>query len=228
MIEEVWISSVRSNTALFNKLGIREKHYGLDWAPPKFELNPPSDDLLRRMWRVGSGKKIAREEFVEAAYVFNNKHWMMVGDLFSVCGFFAVKGKFAELLQNFDLGGTELVEFPIYEADKTTRLPGPFYFLNFGTVKYTFVPGESRNVRPLLFDKDTGLQVWKAGITAEDGDITVLESSLTGPDLWIEAQLHGKIFMSGRLHEAILDAKINIDFWFSKARIVGTNLEAGL
>ena len=83
-------------------------------------------------------------------------------------------------------------------------------------------------MRPLLFDKDTGLQVWKAGITAEDGDITVLESSLTGPDLWIEAQLHGKIFMSGRLHEAILDAKINIDFWFSKARIVGTNLEAGL
>ena len=127
--EEIWVSSVGSNSQLFNKPGIREKHYGQDWAPPKFEHDAPTKEQANNSRRHVQGEKLMREEFAEAAYVFDPKRWSRVKDLFAVDGFFAVKGKLAELLKDFDLGEGELVEFPIYEMDRNTRLTGRYCFL---------------------------------------------------------------------------------------------------
>jgi hypothetical protein len=66
----------------------------------------------------------------------------------------------AELLKGFDLGEGGLVEFPIYEMDKTTRLPGPFYFLNFGSQKDCLLPEESKKLSPGPKNPTTGFQRW--------------------------------------------------------------------
>jgi hypothetical protein len=220
MPDEIWVSTVGSNSQLFDKLGIREKHFGQDWAPPKFEMGTPTEEQAKRFNRHARGEKLRRDEFVEAAYVFDPKRWSRVKDLFAVDGFFCVKGKLAELLKRFDLGNGELVEFPIYEMDKTTRLPGPFYFLNFGSQKDCFLPGESKNARMLVRNKEAGVEIWKRPIEPEDGDIAVSASALDGADIWIDPKLNSVIFMSGPLHDAIEAAKLGIDFRFSKARIV--------
>lgn len=41
-----------------------------------------------------------------------------------------------------------------------------------------------------------------------------------GADLWFEKKLMKKIFMSGRLHDAILAAKVKTNFHFAQARII--------
>lgn len=54
----------------------------------------------------------------------------------------------------------------------------------------------------------------------EDGDIAVTRAAFEGADLWFERRLKDKIFMSGRLHDAILAAKVKVKFQFARARIV--------
>lgn len=213
------MSSVSSNYLLGNKLGIREKFFGQDWAPPKFEQDALTPDQLANVNRSSRGEKLEREEFVEAAYVFDQKRWSRVKDLFWVRGFLAVKGKLAGVLKDFDLGGGELVEFPIFEMDKTTQLSGPFYFVNFGSQKDCFLPVESRNVKAGAANPETGFRRWRAS-EPQDGDIAVSASAFDGADLWIDPKLDGKIFMSGALHDAIEAAKLKIDFEFARARIV--------
>ncbi|MEM5585777.1 hypothetical protein WNZ15_25180 [Roseibium sp. AS2] len=220
MTDEIWVSSVGSNSQLFSKSGIREKHYGQDWAPPKFEHDAPTKEQASNSRRHGQGEKLKREEFVEAAYVFDLKRWSRVKDFFAVDGFFAVKGKLAELLKDFDLGNGELIEFPIYEMDKTTQLPGPFYFLNFGSQKDCFIPDETKDSRLIGRNKKTGVELWGAATEPADEDIAVASSAIEGADLWVDPKLNGKIFMSGRLHDAIEVAKLKIDFRFAKTRIL--------
>lgn len=219
-MNEVWVSSVMSNSDITNKQGIREKYFGEDWAPAEFEYGAPSDTLQRNFRRHSEGEKLARTDFPEAMYVFSESHWRRVGDLFSAGPFYAVKGKLAEVLKRFDLGEGELIEFPIFQADKTTRLPGPFYLLNFGAQKDSFLPEESKKLRTFFTKEKNGRDIWKAAIKPADGDIALSTAALTGPDLWFEPRLADKIFMSERLHDAIVGAGCKTNLWFSKARIV--------
>tara|TARA_R110002124_G_scaffold53247_1_gene152670 strand:+ start:2347 stop:3045 length:699 start_codon:yes stop_codon:yes gene_type:complete len=227
MTDSVWVSSVMRNHHLWNRQGIREKRYGEDWAPPTFQLAVASNKVLDAHHRHNRGETLQRTDFPEAMYVFAERNWKRVGDLFSAGSFFAVKGRLAEVLKNFDLGEGGLIEFPVYEADKTTRLQGPFYLLNFGAIKDSFVPEESqsrvgekvvgfRSRRELERD---GYELWAAYGLA-DGDIAVTREALEGADLWFERKLENQIFMSGRLHDAILAAKVKTKFDFARARII--------
>ena len=143
-----------------------------------------------------------------------------MGDLFCAGPFYAVKGRLADVLKDFDLGNGGLIEFPIYQADKATRLPGPFYLLNFGAVKDNFVASESLKLRPRRTMNSDGYELW-ATYGLEDGDIALTAGAFEGADLWHERKLENKLFMSGRLHDAILAAKVKVKFRFAKVRIIG-------
>jgi len=45
-------------------------------------------------------------------------------------------------------------------------------------------------------------------------------AALEGADLWCERKLENRLFMSGRLHDAIQAAKVKVKFRFAKVRIV--------
>lgn len=218
-MDTVWVSSVMSDYTITNKQGIREKFYGEDWAPPTFILDIPPERVIQAMRRHNRGETLERTDFPEAMYVFDEGRWTRGGELFSAGPFYAVKGKLAEVISQFDLGTGGLIEFPIYEADKVTPLPGPFYLLNFGAIKDSFVPDDSRKLYTRRTLKDDGHELW-ATYDLEDGDIAVRETALEGADLWFEKKLENKIFMSGRLHDAIVAAKVKTKFRFAQARII--------
>ncbi|WP_445378849.1 hypothetical protein [Pseudochrobactrum asaccharolyticum] len=220
MPNSVWVSSVMSDFSIGNKQGIREKYYGQNWAPPTFIFNlSEPENVVKASRHHRSGKAIERADFPEAMYVFDEKRWKRCGNLFIAGLTYAVKGKLAEVLKKFDLGEGGLIEFPIYEADKTTQLPGPFYFLNFGAIKDSFVPSESKKLYSRRTIENDGYELW-ATYKLEDGDITVTASALEGADLWFERKLEKRIFMSGRLHDAILAAKVKTKFQFAEAQII--------
>lgn len=220
MSDTVWVSSVMSDYTIGNRQGIREKFYGEDWAPPTFQLGVEPERVVRAHRRHNNGETLERTDFPEAMYVFAENNWKRVGDLFCAGPFYAVKGRLAEVLIDFDLGKGGLIKFPIYEADKKTRLPGPFYLLNFGAVKDSFVASESRKLcSRRTVDRD-GYELW-ATYDLEDGDIALTAAAFEGADLWHERKLQSRLFMSGRLHEAILAAKVKVKFQFARARIVG-------
>lgn len=219
MTQEVWVSSVMTEGVIGDKQGIREKYYGEDWAPPTFILGVPPKHVLAAIRRHYDGHTLTREEFVEAMYVFDEKRWARQKDLFMADGFYAVRGKLAEVLKQFDLGEGGLIEFPIYQADKVTPLPGPFYLLNFGCIKDSAVIAQSPKLTHDFKKRIDGYDKWGASNLA-DGDIAVTTAALEGPDLWFESKLKKMILMSKRLHDAILAAKIKVNFQFSRARIL--------
>ncbi|WDZ78765.1 hypothetical protein PWG15_09850 [Ensifer adhaerens] len=188
MPDTVWVSSVMSDYSIGNRQGIREKFYGGDWAPPTFQLGVAPQHVLQALFRYNRGETLERTDFPEAMYVFAENNWKRVGELSCAGPFYAVKGRLAEVLKNFDLGKGGLIEFPIYAADKTTRLPGPFYLLNFGAVKDSFVASESRKLRPRrTIDKD-GYELW-ATYDLEDGDLALTAAAFEGADLWHERKV---------------------------------------
>jgi len=219
MTQEVWVSSVMTEGRVGDKQGIREKYYGEDWAPPTFILGVPPEHVMAAMDRHYDGHALKREDFTEAMYVFDEKRWARQKDLFMAGGFYAVRGKLAEVLKQFDLGAGGLIEFPIYQADKVTPLPGPFYLLNFGCIKDSVVIEQCQKLTHDFKKEIDGYDKWGA-FNLEDGDIAATAAALEGPDLWMESKLRKKIFMSGRLHDAILAAKIKVNFQFARARIV--------
>ena len=225
MTGEVWISSWMRNSQIGNKLGLSEKYYGEDWGPATYEYPPFSDVLKKARDRHYKGQALERTDFPEALYVFNEKHFKRVGDLFAAGPFYAVKGRLAEVLSQFDLGGGGLIPLPIYQADKVTPVEGEFFLLNFGARKQSFLPEKSRRVEPLLTMELDGKEVWSAKFGLKDGEIAVSSAALEGADLWMEPTLWKEVFLSGRLVEAIRAAKVTTDLWLARCRIVAENGE---
>ncbi|MBK3745069.1 hypothetical protein G3A39_38405 [Paraburkholderia aspalathi] len=219
MPNSVWVSSVMSDHSIGDKQGIREKYFDGEWAQPTFNLGLAPKRIFQAHMRHMKGEKVQRDELPEAMYVFAETNWKRCGDLFFAGPFYAVKGKLAEVLKGFDLGEGGLIELPIYEADKTTMLPGPFYFLNFGAIKNSMIPQESNKLYPRRTLESDGYERW-ATYTLRDDDIAVGVTALEGADLWFDPKLENRIFMSGRLHDAILEAKVKTNFRFAKAKII--------
>jgi hypothetical protein len=218
VMDEVWILNILMS-GRWSHQGIREKYYGEDWAPPSHDLSEPKH-VVEAKRRSRSGYPITREEMTEAVYVWSPSHWKKVKDLFFAGIFLAVKGRLAERLKEFDLGEGGLVEFPIYEADKVTPVKGPFYMLNFGGPKDTFLPLQSKNVSFFMTRKSDGAEVWNDNMGITDGDIAVTREALSGADLWVEKRLHDNIFMTGQLHDAILKAEPRIKYRFARVRVI--------
>ncbi len=216
MIDSVWVSDVLKRAVeAFGMAGALERSY-FTTSPDGAPLENPRD-AQSRLYR---GERIGRTGFPEFLYVANKTLWLRAGDLFTSNDLWLLaKPRLAEVLQHFDLGAGGLVEVTINDADKVTPLPGPFYFINFGAVKDSFLPEESRKLREFYTLAKHGRELWDTH-GMEDGSIAVSSAALEGPDLWFEKRLRSKIFMSGRLHDALLAANLKADFLFSQARVV--------
>jgi hypothetical protein len=220
MKTEVWVSNAASGEAARGFHGAREKYFGQDWAPPTHIFGVVPDHIFAAAVRQQQGYRLERHDFPEAMYVLSPNHWSRVQDLFYCGGFLSVKGPLAEVLKSFDLGEGCLTEFPIFALDKKTRLPGHYYFLNFGCQKDTFQPHQSRGTRSRYTSERNGFELWACYGNAEDDDIAVSAAACEGPDLWVEKKLHNKIFLSSRLHDALDQLNRKIDFRFARTRVL--------
>ena len=142
MADQVWISEVISNGDLGDKLGIRQKWFGETWEAPyvNFRVPKKSQRAFAAICKHYAGHTMMREDMPEASAVYSMSHFKRAKDIFFIGAFLAVKGRVAEVLSKFDFGaGGGLVPYTIYEADEKTSLPGPFYIVNFGSMKGCFL-----------------------------------------------------------------------------------------
>lgn len=222
MSDGVWISSLLSNGAIGYKQGLRDKEPGDDWTPATFEIPLPTPENLERTRKYARGIKSEPDELPEAAAVWDSKSFKKnTGQIFTAAARYVVRKKLYDVLSRFDLGEGGLVPFTIYEADLETPLEEDFWLLNFGAIKQTFLPEQSRNVKKRGVQKDTGLTLWRINGSHEVDDIVLGEGALGGADLWFERVVDNKIFMSDALVTALQQAKLDEPWMLKRCRVAG-------
>jgi hypothetical protein len=221
MDAKVWVSQVKTNSALGDKLGLRWKLFGETWAPATHIRGVPTDEYVSLIRQSDQGYALDRSSFPEALAVWNRKSFAKVGDFFWANGFAAVKGRLAKVLSRFDFGDGGLIPLPVYQEDLTTPQPGPFFLVNFGARKDSLI-AEQSNLRKFYIDPDTGRQLWKVPFGPNDGDVALTPTALIGADVWNEERRRSVNFMSDAPVTAIREAGVKIDFQLSQCRIVET------
>jgi hypothetical protein len=216
---KVWMSSVLDNYDIGMKQGTREKFFGHPWNPAKLTIPTEPEEVYQASKRHRQGFALQRSEFPEAIAVWDEKRFKTVKDIFAAGPFYAVKGRLAETLSQFDLGEGGLIPFTIYKADLETPYPGEFFLLNFGCRQKTVLPEQSRNVVKFSVHHETGFQKWKVNGWSEEGDVVVLSAVLGGPDLWFDPAIYNKIFMSDRVVQALTEIGLKDVFRFQECRI---------
>jgi hypothetical protein len=226
MSGEVWISGLLSDNSLGTKNGICWKYPNEDWTKAEHRVD---DELVAGLYRRGSlyvaGYKQAVEDVPVAGAIWDPKSFAKTGDMFMVGHMYAVKPRLADVFSRFDLGEGGLSPITLYQEDLQTPHIGEYWLLHFGARKSTFIAEESNQenfrVRQLTVDRETGLSIWKTSFGLQDGDVAVSSTALEGADLWVEAQVHSKLFLSGALAEALIQSKPRkVNFDLHRCRVV--------
>jgi hypothetical protein len=203
MANEVYYSKIFSNFSVYAKVntGLDHKEY--------YELaakDPPvADRIVELSKRYYRGQKLSEDDLPQT-FFGDRGEWKIdkLPEAFFANGYIVVQQRCFDVFSKFDLGATELVPAKIYQVDRKTEVPGPFYVFNFGCVKETFP-------KP----------IWLEPVIPKDNQIAVSPLALEGPDLWFEKELSRLIFMSGRLRDALKAEKLHGPFKFYKCRVVG-------
>ncbi len=222
MTRYVWLSHIMSDSRIGQKQGLHVKRFGADWDPAT-EVPPRlSGERYQIARKYLAGLPLEREEMVECAAIFDEDNFCKTKDIFISGGPFAVKGKLAEVLLHFDLSPGGLCPLPIYRTDHITPVDGPFYLLNFGAQKQTFLPEKSAkdSFEAFAVKPDTGEQVWKIHSWVKDDDIALSADACEGADIWFDPSVYNKIFMSDALVTQLRSAKVKVDFQLIRCRVL--------
>lgn len=126
-----------------------------------------------------------------------DRHWARITG-----GLNVISEQFRNVLVDFDLGTTQIIEVPYVDAQGMRR-PGHWYLFHISEMKSCLVPEQSRGIRQNEFvavDWDPG---W-----SEEELLAVDASASEGVDLWIDPHMSRRIFLSDRLKSAIQAAGI--------------------
>lgn len=117
-------------------------------------------------------------------------------------GLYVISESFRNVLVNFDLGTTQIVEVPFVDRQGAQQ-PGHWYLFHISELKSCLVPEQSRGIKKNEFvDVD-----WESASSTEEL-LAVNAGALEGVDLWIDPHMSSRIFFSDRLKSAITDAGI--------------------
>ena len=106
-----------------------------------------------------------------------------------------VSEQLRDLLRGFDLGEIHFRDVTLYVNDEQ-QIPGNpnYYYVNIIETKKSFTYTESKRLIPRSTYYD---------FNCSDSTIVVNTPQTGGVDLWMEPLLHGAIFMSDRLYQAL-------------------------
>lgn len=221
MTGEVYISGIYQVGEIGDKLGASTKWAGAEWPKASFKLPRKPKEASAAIQHSASGHKLDHSQYPEAVAVWNEKAFARIRDFAWVSGFLTVKEKVADVLQQFDLGGGELVPVPLYKADRVTPWPEPFYYINYGGPKDTFVPEQSPAARFFATDEENSIDFFEVPFGFKDDGVALNDAALISADIWMERHVYGKLFLNGALVDALHAAKIDVDLRLKKCRIVG-------
>ena len=124
----------------------------------------------------------------------------------------------AEIFRCFDLGRAGIVPIKMFQFDRVTPVDAEYSVISLIESKSALLPGESKNIKPMMYEPDPPTR-WMT-IGASDGDIAVSASALAGADLWFDAKLPRRLFLSGGLTDALVQAGFAEVFDPIKCRVV--------
>lgn len=193
MSDYIWISDsltdVRSWRALTSDLVERDKAFAIacgDRNDAGESLGP--ECFPTTIWPAANAKK--SDTSASADFFYAGTHWI-------------VSGRFAGLMQNFEMGGTHLYPVRFLGADRETPVKGDWFCLNFGNVKDALLPDDS----PGLFKPSRRKQIWEI-LSTKDNQIAFSKAANTGPDLWFDVSLMQAFCLSARLGDAMMETGI--------------------
>ena len=127
-------------------------------------------------------------------------------NLFQACGFLVVSDTLADILRGFALGASRLLPVKLLHGDRAKPYPGMHLILDLRERKEAFEPEHSRKYTPRFFPEQPFLG--SAGVTTQDGDISVSAVALAGADIWHDPQLLKSLFLSDPLMASMKKAKV--------------------
>jgi hypothetical protein len=164
-----------------------------------------SDTDLHRSIELGRkvqrGRALPTDVFPSKFYDVSKKGRPKSLPDFLMCTLYLVSDRLMDALRTADLGSTSFHSVELYERDRTQRIDAPYSIIAFGETKSTVLPERSARIRHMPGPRPVipyGLQ-----LVPQDGDLTLSEDALLGPDLWIEENVIDAFFLSERLVQTL-------------------------
>lgn len=187
------------------------------WRP--FEAFDRDDSSLpatiEAMQLTMTGRLLPAERFPIDNYPMRgtSEHRKRILQLFSN-GFFFMRSESATVLRRFDLGEGALYPARLWHPDRTTPVPGEYFYLSQGNRKDAFLPERSPEARPLPNKKR-----WPPS-NPTHGQVVFSTKALDGPDIWWDDKIDAYYFISDRLAKALKQAKLVRDWMLLRCPIV--------
>ena len=124
-------------------------------------------------------------------------------DFFYAGTHWIVSGRFAQLMQDFEMGGTHFYPVQFLHADRQTPVGGEWFCLNFGNVKDALLPEKSVG----LIQPSVRRAIWRISASIDD-HIAFSSAASQGADLWFDARLKQSFCLSARLGDAMIETGI--------------------
>jgi len=204
-----------------DRLGAKTKWRGGKWPVNSFILPNEPDHVYEAIKKCAHGETLERDQYPKGVGIWDEEAFAKARDFLFLSGFLTVSEKVAEVMRGFDLGeGGELVPVPLVKADLETHWPDPYYYINYGGPKDTFLPEHSKSIQ-LQIQRETPKKSTYSIHAPADFDVTLLDRAKEGADIWIEQYVRSKLFLSAALVDALHAAEIDVDLRLAKCRIMG-------
>lgn len=137
--------------------------------------------------------------------------------VFKCNAFTVVSAKVHEVFVAHDMGMARFRPLQLYQTDGATLCSNPLYLLNFGAQKQAMSVADAPGLQPAFTQGDVRKLPF---LEQRMDDLVVLtRQALTGADLWTDPLLYRGFFVSDRLHDAMVKARIDKPFHFSRCVI---------
>lgn len=165
----------------------------------RLEAEADPDAFLALIQRYKKGEEIDAKDFPNSFFLRGARvpQDIMMGD------FIFVSDEVASVLYDFDMGQETLIPIDgIFRGRNRARLEKSYSILSMTNRKAVFLPDAS--LPAAISQVVKSIPIWQINTyDFPDKSIAVAESSLCGPDLWVDPAVPHYLFISDRLKEAL-------------------------
>lgn len=186
MTEQIWVSRCRNDTSI--NLMFKDIEEKLTFR-----------DLIKVTRDLDRGVPVD-PKLLPTKLIFSEKRYnppMRMPHVFSWTTLY-ISATFASVLNQFNLGKTRLIPVALFDKKMQEMTDWPYFSVVVGEARKTVRGGSAlieSTLQPGEFALDSPL---------EDGAVEVFSDLPTQPDLWIDPNIPGALFMSDRLQCALL------------------------
>lgn len=193
----------------------------IEVGQPKYmscELAESDIQTLSKNVRANNhGEPLGRDAFPRQMWNQKPKPIKQLPQIFKAASYFVLNTQAAKVFREFDLGRGALYPVEIFQKDRSTRVEGDHFCLNFGNTKSVLQWDQSPGVSPIMPERT---EYWGLNPVPADDSVVLSSTALSGPDLWIDPALWHTFFVSDALAQALKAAKVDGPFSLTRCKVV--------